>query len=1495
MEQFSISDSQPNEELEFSLREAQRFRTPSDAIFEMVASLNAARSDAPKNIVRSQLDALGFNSFDGDSRSDASSSAYSRFSNAGKSAIETSSLEPVLEAGAKFEEEISVANTTKAPEALALASRPGTLFDATNAKAKARLATLYKITEEVLGEAGKDVGFFSILADIGDIVLSSFVDPLTGGGFSRAKEAQTVGALLSANITEEEFEREVRATLERGRDAGWLTDDNYLYLAGAATNLQELGVGTEAALDKISTALDVVLGPADAIGLAALGVRAVRRAKNTTALVSSLAGPKAGAKNLVEAALKPNTSESVNAGVAREMSPSMTRMPESEGGEFLWYAPGVEIGQRLRTEDSFFNYVRNLGFSRRVDPALFEGWKRTGIARLAAKVDAENSNRVADIRVGRDNQDNLFGNIVFGTMKGMPFKTEKSAKALASRLGTSAVVEPVSLGNEVGYFVRSQHNLPSGDLVNPLTNEEIGQAITGAFRGMDEFKGFFSSMATMPARLDALAKRSEGVVSLAFNEARVRWKAATKGVSKEEMKAIENVFFDLRDAEHLSHMRRPLNRTEFINEFMTHSNKVPPSEKAIRMYEEVQDINDTLYYFKADNIFKQHVNNGFDEVVLFSTKSKDKDIADSWKVVSKPVTDIEKTVGTGTILDPTTGIKWTVDDLPKGTRVFQPATPFEFFDGDYKFIALPGATKTRRVYHTDVYGYNPGGPRTYEFLNHAVKQEGSGGRHITLAGTATRKEAETMRDQVNTVLIGLRDRIGGLGKAKTKGEAIETLEAFSGVKDIDDLIRLNNDWNPDIESLDTFLEWVKRSRVDPRANVGSAAMDDVLTIPDDAGKLKVVSTEREAFEFAMNSPSSGPRRDLPLRGFGGAVAPTRSPLATIQNDYLRTMHQHAFGAYSFQAVSGWVKGARDLISNYDKIEHLTPLGILKKAEFGTKPSKEVRNFMAARDTILRQLGARGSHEAYWDRTIQSIAEWVYDSGAKKQGVWLRNNPIVGAPAQKLRALTFHAKLGMFAFDQLFIQASQAINIYAIMGPMRSGEFFQAALSHIPARLAMLDGSPDFIKEVGRRVASFTGMDADEWENYIKWVKDSGRLNVGDEVAEMSSHNTKMAEGMLKKGLKIGRTFFDEGEKFPRSVAMHVAWKEYRKKFPKADPFSEHGISWITDRQDKLTAGMTGASAASFQRGPFSVATQFMTFTSRMMESLFTNRVLTVAERKRLAVAQIMLWGSSGAGLGWAYDQLVLEEVLPTPSKAEYTALKYGLLDTIIGYASGGEFTTAFGERLAPFAGLSDLARNINDKNIVGTFTGPGGELLGRGLSDTWDIFNSIATGNAEITQSDLAKMARNLSSFNRGFQAYYLFKTGEYFSRKDPDAIVDGLGPFEGMMTAFGADIIDSDLTYAIFNYKADQKKYLFEYGTMVGRYMSLANDRFESGDIEGANSLYDLASKELAKLQPHELSKVMKQIEPQYGSLFESVVRASHAQGQALAIPGSKDDEVKE
>lgn len=1306
------------------------------------------------------------------------------------------------------------------------------VFKKVNKLGQHRMAVINDRFERKLGERSE--GILPLVGYFLDSIINVPVDVLSGGGFTREAMAEELRSLVTdVTLSEKDFIQRVDEIIDRAGDLSLLTDTNPFYL----WDLQDIHETGDAGPSKAFTVLD-----------GALGVSSIYKNLTKAADVLGTAKATVGRQKMVDTVIK-EAAKGTNPAVAKHTAP-MAVTPGADPIQLV--SPSNTALQQIEQSNEALDVLRkhDFGFILQEDD----------VARALPKVNkaVEEANkgnkRFIDYHVAIDDK---FGLAVtrstFGNAKGgmFPKNAKWRAEKLAEEMGEGQVV-PVVEGGKEGWVVLVERNINTYDMVDAIKPNEIATHL---------WQSFSSSMLTTSKRLDSILKRGEGQLGVVEKDIAAEYRKAKKGVSKKDFDIIDKIFFDYRDGAK-SARTKPLTEAEFSDDYYKMTNKRPDA-KVLAAFNKINELNDATYFLEANKRFRMAVENN--ESIVYVPGSET-----PHRVVN---VDIANVPGQRFVYDVDTSNVTSIGATKKGTPVFGVYGGYVTDKGRYRYITGSNLRK-RRLFHDDVLPYNVGGPRIYQNPRFFLKQDNElrfadtpnevvKGAPRTFMALNTQDEAIKAAKEVKALFAELKEYSIALTNPSTQTQR-DTLRSLKNDAGAQAIIDKYPNWNTNIENTEDLAEFLDDFDLDLTEDIGFATDTDKIRKFDGTDWVyeSGVSNQenyREAFLKASNSRS---RRERPLIGYGGGHAATYTPIESIERSFARAVNGKAEEAYVFNAVQAWLKGAKGHINNAPDLVGMRPYDQLVNAKLSDgKFANALRQEQAV---IRRRVENHDWFTRKWESTMQSLGDYVYDAGAKKMGVAL-SSKYSSDPTKALRAIAFDLALGLFAFPQLIVQSSHLIPIMAI-----SKHGFNGMLSVAPIRIALANGTPQMTKYLGNKVSGLLGLTPQQFEELVTFFKVSGRDVIENTVIEQSEDFT-LGLGMVHKVRKAGRVFFHEGEKIPRISAMTAAYKEFLEKFPNVSPMSQKGISWITQRQDVLTASMTRSSAAYWQKNSLlSVPLQFMSYSARMMEQIFTGRVLNKEERLRLALAQVSMWGLTGAGMGTVIDYMVNEGVIE-PNRSLFTLIKYGIPDWAFGVTTGAR--TAFSERLSVGEGFYDMFSKLSEDSIVEVLGGPSVHMATSVTETLIRAAGDALHGRVDALKYDVVKLLRNASSGNTLYNSWFLAKTGEYYSRNANTFVANGMGVPEAVFNFLGSPLQDVTLSYSMADSKNNQRQRLLEHGKRIQEMWNLVGQKIKDGDTDGALSIMEDIAMSKAILSPWELSQIKKFDKPAFLSFFETML----------------------
>jgi len=395
------------------------------------------------------------------------------------------------------------------------------------------------------------------------------------------------------------------------------------------------------------------------------------------------------------------------------------------------------------------------------------------------------------------------------------------------------------------------------------------------------------------------------------------------------------------------------------------------------------------------------------------------------------------------------------------------------------------------------------------------------------------------------------------------------------------------------------------------------------------------------------------------------------------------------------------------------------------------------------------------------------------------------------PATTLRSLAFHTKLGMFNPRQLFLQPMTIASMAATVGDTEVIKKTAGALWHFGLLTDRdLNG---LMPEITKKLASW-GWKKEHFEEAVNLYRSSGYDAVASTHVLLSDHldfsfsKTRTGKFLFEDGL----VFFNKGESMNRKASLLGAYSEWRRDNP-VGKLTESAKATILKRADLLNRNMGHQSRAYWQEGIKSIPTQFMGYTIRGMEQMFSKR-LTTAEKARIIGVHSAIFGvplSVGGAVGVLpvhdmYSEWMVSAGIDTNSNIIASIFSDGLL----GYASelaAGE-PTNISERFGP--GGTSFFRDIlvKDDPFVEVLSGPGGQTFSALALDVAPVvpwmWNVLTEGEPPRPGAVWDVVKNNISSIGSADKLFMGLMTGAYYSKRGNALLDEDKQVLQGILEA---------------------------------------------------------------------------------------------------------------
>lgn len=588
------------------------------------------------------------------------------------------------------------------------------------------------------------------------------------------------------------------------------------------------------------------------------------------------------------------------------------------------------------------------------------------------------------------------------------------------------------------------------------------------------------------------------------------------------------------------------------------------------------------------------------------------------------------------------------------------------------------------------------------------------------------------------------------------------------------------------------------------------------------------------------------------------------PIETLSKSAYQIVDIQLKRDYTLKSANDWLEEFQDILDVPLAELSRNPIKHLYNPQFKAGATAlDKRNANLARSHILRFLGALNREETTFEVLKNKIADMAYETGGRKRLDMVENwlIPVAKDPISVGRTIAFHAKLGLFNWQQVAVQAQSFVNSVAISP--RAGTF--GATAFFPARVALLN--PNSLKNSAKVAAKF-GWNEDEFIEMVTELDRSGWNIISGDVAVLDDiTNPKIFNGASGKFLDTATVFFKEGERVSRITAYATAYKEWRLANP-GKPINRAVRAAILDRADDITVNMSAANNAVWQRGPLAIPAQFFAYQARLTE-LYLGKRLTKAEKARLFFANSALYGVPVAAGGVVGAWPIYESVkyMLNDNGVDYNegaveAFVQGIPAMMLGtlglemdvgsrYGSGGISVLrdwAMGEKTVGEIAVGAAGGVIGDMFATGaTALGAVGDL----------IFNDAKTYGSSL--EDLINVTKNISSVNNSLKLWYALNTNRWVSKNN--ITVDEVGAGEALfmaITGASADRISDNYTkLEILNQRKDHYKSVEKEVANAFRRASLEDDP----EIRREYMREAWAHATAGGLTPNEFSRALKQV----------------------------------
>jgi len=1018
----------------------------------------------------------------------------------------------------------------------------------------------------------------------------------------------------------------------------------------------------------------------------------------------------------------------------------------------------------------------------------------------------------------------------FGKSNGKPFKTFGAAVEHAKSLPNSSIIDSrtgvkvTSPSKSNQYMVQTDINVPLRETVGPTDLSEVtSRTFLGTLFGRADL-GSSTFMSNLADFADAGAA--------GFQKDFQKFIKSSLKLSKGDTQVIDTILTTLRDTPTGGNARTWLTTAEFGDAYRALKGKYP-SRDTIKAYETTIQMSDFSWYVMANDRLR----------ILANQKASVVRIGDT-DILSFPadrtVKDLKTEAGPVWVWDASRGQRVNVKTLGDNTRIL--ALGHKTKDGS-EYVANFG-NDTRRPDLEDAFPYNAGGPRSNAEITWFVGNNDS--NWSTLIGARSQRDADLAVQEFNTVADAIRRIVGD-------DETMISYMTKQQRKRIDDLVRVNNKWNPDLEDASDFIEFAQTRGVPANKAVNRRGRGERL------GHVITVN-DKSLVDMNLETYISFHRHDQALLEYGGAKASNPDPLLAIHRQFNSMVTRGAQTQYRMNHPTAWTKAVDRAVGNGD-IPEITITHPMSD-EMKVRNIKIEGNSVTARK--LRQEQSRINRRLDMFEGSQSAT--VFDhvgKGASRSSQWaveeLHNlHPragVVGSIIKKggvdnlsntLLSLGFFQK--MADPSQMFLQSAHFIPVVA-MSP-KNGARATGFASII--RQAARSGDPNAWTALARGIKTLTGISDSDLKALTEHMFDSGRGYMKGSIAEDPSAG--LSNSMLGKAKDIVTSPYYAGENFGATVSRVAAFLDIRDKFPSLSTDSREFWNAVQALDRDYSFALNKSQKSVVQSDPITrVATQWTSYQLRLIETVLFNNNLSKKQRGSLAAATTIMWGLGGMGMYQTGAYISNNVGMPSWLSDVVLSGADVAFDNLLG--------VKVGDRLAfnPIE-LYERART-NPADTIPAFS-----IVAETAGSVLTIFQNIGAESWGLLSHDVTTLARAWKLVDNGVMAWGMAME-DVRRTKSGQRLHQDFTPMQVFLQAVGirpSEAVDLGLNTSLVFDVRKRKDRAINQALPIMRLAVEAGERGEYGkamqfgrDVDATLKAYNLSSAYLAEARETVFNKV--------------------------------------
>src|SRR5258706_134381 len=400
--------------------------------------------------------------------------------------------------------------------------------------------------------------------------------------------------------------------------------------------------------------------------------------------------------------------------------------------------------------------------------------------------------------------------------------------------------------------------------------------------------------------------------------------------------------------------------------------------------------------------------------------------------------------------------------------------------------------------------------------------------------------------------------------------------------------------------------------------------------------------------------------------------------------------------------------------------------------------------------------------------------WKYEKAAIIP-LWALSH--VHDPVRLLRSFAFNAKLGLFNPAQILVQTQNYATIAAIAGPRHAAGGAFATLIH---GWANINKTPGFLAKLDEKATAMGFGKAGDWLEANRLLGETGFEHVSGEYAMLDNVQHKFIGNDWSNFLNAGQAFFRLGEKTSRLGAWYTAYREFREIHP-TGAITNTQRAEILNRADLLNTNMSRASSSQLHTGVASLTTQFLTYTLRTAELMFSNRISGAAKLRMAAIYSGLYgiptaFGITGLPLYDVWRKEAIDRGYVMGHNWFTTTMNEGLPATLLALVTGkGDLEKGNFYNIGPRYGIQGFTQLWSDNVWWKLLGGASVSIFANTIAATSPLALSIIAGirgnpkemDHPFKIEDALDVFKEVSSINASWQVLTAMNTGRWLSKNE--------------------------------------------------------------------------------------------------------------------------------